>query len=392
MNSNYLHFILILSILGSIFSSTPLYSVDRNTTFLGFNMGILSDTVINMILSKNGHYAISNAGVELSSEDKLVLFPNEDTNRPYHENLFNYNCLSYNLGTPNNNYSGGYRSLLSIKYNKLIIDNPKFYFDNNALVGLVGNINLHFSDYNDMISLFDKKYGKNKFNGRLYSWNNGEHVITLQSPNYDLWRRNKKYNWMANQNTYPHKVYFQFYDKARVIDCLAKREEDSKKVSETFFEVRNNKIFILGLSIGFSKEEFLKRLQEMELNYAPSFCNISSFYDLKNTIDTSNNISCAPSFKRSISNQTIGLTANFISNKLASLRIEVNPIVNSNRYDFVSSEIYSIVKKHINKHKLTYRKLHDKNGYVYDDITFKVNDVYVNISYQNTHGIRISLY
>jgi hypothetical protein len=258
--------ILLLQLL-VLYASTCLtvYSQNTQMKFMGFSMGMSSVEVIGKLISQDEITAYANGGHQLARNDRIELFRNTDTIIPYHENRFKFNCPSFLLGTPNPNNIYGAQEfshfpLYKLIFNQFEIKNPSFVFEGDNLVGSTGQIELLFSDYNELVTGLDKKYGKGVYNNYLTSWTKDGSVITLWAPIYEQWKRNKKIKVHDNQYKSNNTIFFQFYSLDKVRKCKNEKEQQYEIEESKFITLFENKIYLLGFATGATKDNVFKYL------------------------------------------------------------------------------------------------------------------------------------
>jgi hypothetical protein len=375
-----------------IVTSITGYSQDTQMKFMGFSMGMSSSEVMNLLTSQDQISAFGYKDNLLSKNDKIELFKNWDTLIPYHENRFRFNCLSYKLGTPNpniNDKENRHFELKKLIFNQLEIKTPSFVFEGDNLVGSTGYIEMLYSDYNELVSKLDKKYGKGVYNNRLTSWKRDGNVITLWQPSYESWNRNKKYKIPEYQYKTTNSVGFQFYSLSKVQECINRKNKQYETEENELIQVTNDSYKLLGISLGISKVEFVDLIEKKAMCFDAFISyNQSPIQDLREDLISNDSVYFLTHYK----NNCIRIKAIFAMDKLTGLSIDATNVGGSYGGGNLGEDMYSTIKKFIVLQKPSNRKQYEiAKGYLIDNILYQKGCDSMYINYNISYGTTISL-
>jgi len=365
--------ILLLQLL-VLYASTCLTGYSQNTQmkFMGFSMGMSSGEVIGKLISQDEITAYAWGGHQLTRNDRIELFRNTDTIIPYHENRFKFICPSFLLGTPKPNYMGA-QEFSHVPLNKLIfnqfeIHNPSFVFEGDNLVGSTGQIELLFSDYNELVAGLDKKYGKGVYNNYLTSWTKDGSVITLRAPIYEQWKRNKKIKVHDIQYKSKNTIFFQFYSLDKVRKCKNEKEQQFEIEESKFITLFENKIYLLGFATGATKDNVFKYLSS---KYSDALItDQETVYKIDTSTNplgypTIRNASSLPdSFKITIpyKDTYISCRLTFLFDQLYSIHLYCKSLHPKER------EFYKVVKKFASSSEFHPKEIHLDKVFIRDEL------------------------
>ncbi|MFN4903285.1 MAG: hypothetical protein ACK5HB_08095 [Ignavibacteria bacterium] len=364
-----------------LFASTFLTGYSQSTLmkFMGFSMGMRSNEVISKLLAQDEITAYAHGGNQLTRNDRVELFKNTDTLLPYHENRYKFNCPSYLLGTPSTINYHGYQEfthfqLVKLIFNQYVINNPSFVFEEDTLVGMTGNFNILYSEYNELVTGLEKKYGKGVYNNYLTTWMKDGNVITLYAPIYEQWIRNKKIKVHDNQYKSTNTIFYQFNNLNRVRECKQNINLQYKEEEEKFITINDNKIYLLGLATGTTKEDvftFLsQRYKDLDIRTdANSFLSIrngnTSLYSnhgyaiIRDVKDLPDSFSIDVSYKDYI----INCRLTFLYKQLFSISLSCN--IQSHPTE---REFYNVIKRFTNAKRLKPHTIHNERVYIWDEL------------------------
>jgi len=380
--------ILLLQLL-VLYASTCLTGYSQNTQmkFMGFSMGMSSGEVIGKLISQDEITAYAWGGHQLTRNDRIELFRNTDTIIPYHENRFKFICPSFLLGTPKPNNMGAQEfshvPLYKLIFNQFEIQNPSFVFEGDNLVGSTGRIELLFSDYNELITGLDKKYGKGVYNNYLTSWTKDGSVITLWAPIYEQWKRNKKIKVHDNQYKSNNTIFFQFYSLSRVQECIKIKNKKYETDEKELIQASNNRYKLLGISLGITKEEFSNIIEKK------GTCEQVGFQDLREYLISHDSVVFSIGYKEGVGpyRGCLSISAYFTTNKLFELTI----VSSSDAQTYPADNMYPIIKKFIEIQKPIQREISKSNGMLNDIIIYKKDNDSMYVRYSSAGGRFLTL-
>ena len=353
--------------------------------FAGITMGMKSEELINKILSQEDLTAFTYDGGDrvLSIGDILKLYVNTDTIGESYLNNFRFNCFSYVLGTPNEFYDPTFSdSPPNKRLNKLIFHNweivlPNFIFENNSLVSFTGTINMKSGvEYLDLVDGLNKKYGKGTYKYPKTIWRSNNAVFSINGP------ISIKDNYVKNPITF----HFEFNDQDQIDLCSIRKKNVYENEQNNLLVIDNKKIKLLGLSIGMSKQEFLKILsdkyKEGLLGWDLSPGGKSQRYWLEWLVKNPSYLSDSNGFEIPFKDYSINATIKTYDYKISSVRVGID-----GHYAYSGKDIdfyNSIFNKFYDNNKSVLRRIvYTKSGIFYDKITCLLNSDSLSMDYIN---------
>lgn len=380
------------------------YSQSTQMKFMGFKMGMRSSEVVGKLTSNDEITAYANDDHLLTRNDRIELFKNTDTLTPYHENRYKFNCPSYLLGTPNPINYHGYQEFTHFELKKLIfnefeIKNPSFVFETDILVGTTGNINMLYSDYNELITGLNKKYGNGVYNNYLTKWMKDGNVITLYAPIYEQWKRNKKIKVHDFQYKSTNTIFYQFYNLDKVRECESRNNNKYADQVKKFITLQDKKISLFGLSTGMNKDQFLQIIIEQysEVKIACGDCSNGMVISEKNkyidsytpdgfpVVDEGKNLPDSFLFDIPFKTYRINLFVAFYKSKINTIRVHAEPNIANRKLD---RSLYDQMIIFYNAHKSSIkRSVYSKGGLYKDYMTYGINDDSLYLGHTNNCGM-----